>query len=258
MYQSRDEIDVTGSELAIGTIITLAFVGFMLAFFTGCASAPRGRTLPEQHLAAVSIVRACQKPNTTLTVDASGIMLGGTISWSPNTFDSIGSGVLVDGTHVLTAYHVVDALPPGCHWEITIDGGAVTVRDPLPYLVEVETIWPTRDVARLRIVKANPIKGVRKPEIRSSLDAGDEACVVSAQPRTFRRCGDVSYYSNGTDDGDQMTSGIIEPGNSGSGMYDVNGFLIGIATHYIPCINGQICGGRFTHMRREFLPTGEP
>lgn len=146
-----------------------------------------------------------------------------------------GSGVLVDETLVLTAGHVV---------KCDAKESAIIVKFPEPVgdrAARVSVVDHDGDIAVLTLeeaVKLAPAKVGRRPRVDQRI------CLVTGIPSRERRCGDVQRWEEPP--GDTRHDAVTEPGNSGSGVYDGAGRLVGIVTHYVTCRNGQICGGLFT------------
>jgi S1-C subfamily serine protease len=181
-----------------------------------CAARPNVRTIEEEHAASVRIVAVC----------ANGM--------------GYGSGVILTPHTVLTAHHVVDG--DGCVFIAYVPGDADT-----GYLMAVNHVFKDRDVAELFTVSPLPYTPI---EFGPTPQPGETACVVSAFPGWLRRCGDVQYFRDAPP-GDVAIDVVVEPGNSGSGVYDARGRLVGITTHLRSCRNGQWCGGKFSSL--EFL-----
>lgn len=131
-----------------------------------------------------------------------------------------GSGVIVSPTQILTATHVVEWCPdPEL---IAIPPGGFGRR------MRVEMVSTLTDVARLRIADDGSFSDVRPLEIAAVVD-GSRVCAALADPYHQRRCGFVEDRRPDMDD-DLTFSAPIEPGNSGSGLYDSRGRLVGIVT----------------------------
>jgi S1-C subfamily serine protease len=201
---------------------------FLVMSLLGCAHRMPTRSIAQTHESTVAIRATCP------------VMRGDQVviqRWS------LGSGVVVSPTQVLTAYHVVDE--PLCDYSIMYANG--TEVD-----MEIEKVWAANDVARLRTV-SGMLPATFLPMSYTEVPApGSRVCVVAAIPTWGRRCGDVGYYRS-RPPGDIAHTGIVEPGNSGSGVYDTQGLLVGITTHLMRCTNGQICGGRFSSLLPEFF-----
>jgi len=144
-----------------------------------------------------------------------------------------GSGVIVGPNKVMTAAHVVKC--PG-RYLVMVDG------------LESETIYEGKkaysdsrtDLALLETVERLPYT----PVSIHTVSPGKRVCTVPMAPRADRRCGESSLRSRLP--GNLRHDIITEPGNSGSGVYDMGGHLVGIVTHYTTCKNGQLCGGAMT------------
>lgn len=138
-----------------------------------------------------------------------------------------GSGVIVDNTHVLTAYHVVD-----CKGSANI---IIMRSDGTRSIMRIDKIEPGTDTARLVLSHGSfSVNTVRygKPRV------GDGICAHSMRPTpAIERCGKITTLRNRKDIGD---SGDIKhtmptiPGNSGSGAYNQRGELIGIVVQWTP------------------------
>ncbi len=148
-----------------------------------------------------------------------------------------GSGVIISDKYVLTAYHVVDEAPETIY-QIHLTNGKtlMMVRDKFVQ---------GHDVARLRFV--NPSErfvGVKYPTWAPLPEIGQRITLISGGPTRNVRDGLVEEFDVLKIGADVGTSTIIEPGNSGSGLYDSLGRLVAITTRYYKCQNTQICGGR--------------
>jgi S1-C subfamily serine protease len=149
----------------------------------------------------------------------------------------IGTGVAIAPDRILTAYHVVSACGGEPAAIVAEQGGGAAA------IVQVEAVAPLADVARLVTIlgatlDAAPVAIGPPPPV------GEPVCVAARHPYSARRCGVVEYVKDGPHG--IRSSAIVEPGNSGSGVYDRHGRLVGIATKMYLCLNGQICGGMAT------------
>jgi hypothetical protein len=140
-----------------------------------------------------------------------------------------GSAILVSPTQALTAAHVVAHLAdcPGA-------GLLALTFDPMHFgLAEVELYLPesTDDIARVRLM--TPIYDIEPAREWRPPTAGSDACAVTGWPFADWKCGRVVATESGR--GMDIRLEIpIERGNSGSGLFDMHGHLIGIVTR---------CGG---------------
>lgn len=143
------------------------------------------------------------------------------------------SGVVVAPTRVLTAYHAVE-----CSGTLGI--GLVLADEKTELRATVQVVDLERDIAALKVdgyIQAPAILIGPVPEV------GEQVCIATAVPIRVRRCGDVQISSNAFP-GNVFHTAIVEPGNSGGGVFDRRGRLVAITTHYVTCISGQLCAGR--------------
>jgi hypothetical protein len=163
-----------------------------------------------------------------------------------------GSGVLVDGAHVLTAFHVVDCGDDEKHepaqWIV------IRTYDDKSSVVTIDVADPDRDLARLKL--ETPIVNVAPARIRAS-EIGDVACAWTVVPERATRCGEVTAFETPRAYGDATVTDMnVWYGNSGSGAYGEDGSLIGIVVRLKWCTPGDgmyvaltgervaTCGGR--------------
>lgn len=129
----------------------------------------------------------------------------------------LGSGVVINARQALTAGHVIECGP--------IAAMAVT-RDGDMFPVEVSGQIEGVDVARLSAIDGEPFK-VAAPIRRSKLRIGERVCSIGTDGNLvtgIRKCGDV-----GEIEGDVFSMAIPGvPGNSGSPVYDRDGYVVGI------------------------------
>ena len=206
-------------------VVTALVLAAAVASCWSCAShippAARGRTAPQMHHSTVTIRTFC----------------GGKFHG--------GSGVVVSPNRVLTAAHVVT-----CENADGIKSQASDVRvnpgDGQWRPAKIVAYAMTPDVAALVVegidrygdipVTLGPIPGL-----------GERVCAsTGSMPRYAIKCGFVQPRDDQEEAGDIEMDATIEPGNSGSGLYDASGRLVGIVVHFRRCINGQICGGAAT------------
>lgn len=202
--------------LALALTLLLAACGAQL---------PKPRTVKQQRETAVSIFTFCP--------DEQG--------W--------GSGVLLDGRHVLTAAHVVHCGMPILRVETR--AGDVRMMHPLKVDWENDLALIVIDDDELRFPYPVPgaVIGPRPPE-------GEVVCLESGRPDRARQCGEVLEYGRGA--GNMAHRALTVPGNSGGGVYDESGRLVGIVTHWHRC-GVMPCGGLASTLdekRLENLLTG--
>lgn len=163
--------------------------------------------------------------------------------------EGFGTGVIVAPDYVLTAQHVVD----GCKDETGASGLIVVTSFGTEYdgLAEVIVEDDETDIARLYV------PGIRGPSvvIGPPPHAGDEVCFTPSFPDRNRSCGYVQHEKGEVGTEIRFT-GLVQPGNSGSGLYDSQGRLVGLVTILTRCANGQWCGGGATLISGQ--PKGNP
>lgn len=154
----------------------------------------------------------------------------------PRFSGGIGSGVMIDSRHVVTAAHVVKcAYLPDIH-VITADGRKMRV------VVAHEE--PKRDLALLELASADSF-GPIAPHIYARPAVGDVVCAYHAFPERGASCGAVEEVSDAIDS-DTKFGGVTHPGYSGGPVFDAEGRLAGIITELV-LPNGDD-GGRFTSL----------
>lgn len=205
------------------------------ALNASCAHASKLDTFVDvkaRYDAAVEITVSCITPT-------------GIVHWS-------GSGVIVDEARILTAGHVAEVNPRDtCAFLVEDTAGKLYLMHPLVVLssdttdlATLETLSPTAKF------KAPPVHYGAVPRL------GDVVCSATAFPRREYKCGSVMMPSKPP--GDIRINLVVEPGNSGSALYNARGELVGIVVHTYPNRgNGQyITGGASSlagHLK-ELLP----
>lgn len=145
-----------------------------------------------------------------------------------------GSAVITGPSTLLTAAHVVDC-KAGVMMAHAEDGSVVPI--------VVDAVAPGLDIASVSTI-APAWPSARSVSIGPVPALGAEVCLVSAVPRNDRQCGRV----NGRSSTEASHDAFVEPGNSGGGVYDLQGRLVGIVSTYRICPAGgmgQVCGGGF-------------
>jgi len=174
--------------------------------------------------AAVQITVHCVGPN-------------GEVAW-------YGSGVIISETSLLTAGHVAEQEDPSdvCSFAVETATGATYLVYPMTVLASDAV-----DLARMEIISftqkfyAPPVRFGAVPQM------GDEVCTSVGYPRREQRCGLVMHPDDPP--GDIRMDLTVEPGNSGSGLYDMSGYLVGIVVHTYPNRgNGQYVSGGATSL----------
>lgn len=176
----------------------------------GCAgtpdpSAPHLRDRQAQADAAVVVTHICTRPGTELR----GLE---------------GSGVLIAPSRVLTAYHVVACASAFDAQVLSVQG-----RDGIPRRTAIVWRAPVIDLAVLSVV------GLSAPPVTYAAPViGETACSENAIPEFTRSCGKVLAVRDMTA-GERIVnvqhSIPTEHGNSGAGVYNAAGALIGVITH---------------------------
>jgi S1-C subfamily serine protease len=199
-------------------------VAMAVVMMTMCCTPRNVRNFKQEHETSVRITVVC--------FDAAKGM----------AYQGYGSGVMTSAHTLLTARHVAskEATEHGCIYSAsTADGVGV--------LALVNREWKEHDVAELVTLEPMPYTPIKIGHVPHP---GEDACVVASYPVWWRKCGAVQYYRD-EPPGDIGFDVIVEPGNSGSGVYDSKGRLVGITTHLRNCQNGQWCGGKFSSL--EFM-----
>ncbi len=203
-------------------LLAVLLQALSLAIVSGCCSAPPRVAGPEarQRDLAVEITRGC--------ATSSGVQVG------------FGSGVLISESTVLTASHVV--LCPGVAALVVLSPGVMRVAQVAQLDLEGDMAILTLD---------SPVKGVPTAKIGPRPKVGDRVCLATARPERARPCGNVTAYD--TLPGDVRHTARTVPGNSGSGVYDRAGLLVGIVTH--ACRDGSC--GMFTALEGRVYEVGK-
>jgi len=157
----------------------------------------------------------------------------------------VGSGVIVGRDRLLTAEHVVSCSNKNLPSQILVDPG-----DGVPRNAVIEVLVPNADIARL-LVDADlseynsPIVIGPRPQI------GDTVCEVAGMPRWTYRCFTAQVWTRLTgEEADIYMDGMmVEFGNSGSGLYDAEGRLVGIVVRVARCQDSLPCSGRATSLQ---------
>lgn len=148
-----------------------------------------------------------------------------------------GSGVMVSPTEALTAGHVV-AFGNSCTYVAhTRDGDQHSMM--LDVVVATVQLDGAMDgIGRLTMSALDVFdEYTAPPSVRAVPALGQWVCTVTGRPDRMRKCGEVQPVG---DDGLVGVLAAFEPGNSGSGVYDTAGNLVGIALAMDPAFNNQI------------------
>lgn len=197
--------------------------------------APKTRSNAQQRGAEVVFRTACVQSDPFASGDP-----GSTRSPNPDMDYGSGTatGVVIDERHILTAYHSVRCP--------LIPRVGVTLSDGRYFSAVVISEDADRDLATLESASAENFNLGIAPPIRGPRPAvGDEVC-------TARQCGLVTGFNTEAiygKRGDVKHSINLRPGDSGSGLYDASGRLIGVNTMALVCTEGTKtvpCGGQAT------------
>lgn len=150
---------------------------------------------------------------------------------------AIGSGVTVAAGRVITARHVIACPYPRV-------GAVAYVVDSAGMRYPASLLWQdaARDLAELAV----DVPAARPAAYAHPPDPGSIVCRVSAAPQLERVCGTVvgrAPYPTTVNPGTRDIQHDIAtaPGNSGSGLYDDAGHLVGIITDALTCRAATAC-----------------
>jgi len=184
-------------------IVVLGLTLAGIAACNGCAAVQtpsRRAPLAEmQRLATVAVHMTCMTPRGELE------------QWG-------GTGIITGPWEVMTASHVAHCDGVGLLSLRGLDGKYISAS-----LVHEDQ---KHDVAKLRpAVELPSWKWTWGPSPKD----GEVICFESATPRRSRKCGKVSY-TDGLAGAEVRTDASAIPGNSGSGVFNAGGQLVGILT----------------------------
>ncbi len=212
-----------------------------LAMFCTCCGRSSGSTLPETHASAprtleqaaesaVRVERACVDGDAFSGARTLNVQMG------------IGSGVVIATGSVITVAHVVECDGVALIHVVTASG--------TKYPATVLVIDKSRDYARLRVPGLHAVSSA----VFAKASVGDDVCTFTAWPYVGKSCGKITKI-----EWQRVENGIVDlwstartvPGNSGSGMYNARGELVGLASNKLPCITDawrDDCGGLATSL----------
>lgn len=136
-----------------------------------------------------------------------------------------GTGVLVDQKHVLTAHHVLNCAP----WPKTKFSAkaAVQLYGGVKYEAAYDKLDGKMDIAKLELPEPLDVIPVRLARAK----LGDIVCMATAVPERLVKCAKVVVLRDSKSTRDIGTEhDNIWFGNSGSGVYNSDGELVGIAS----------------------------
>ncbi len=221
MHKTRQFTPLTCLALALNAVLILFLVASCAGVVHPVSSPSRpavtGRTVAEQNLSAVSLKVMC-----------------------PDGTGHYGSGVIVSEHRILTAAHVAQCAAEDvghvAATSITVESGGTS------FTAEADTIIQEADIARVKV--SGSLKQRLSPVSVGPLPAvGDTVCFMSAVPRYRYRCGLAQRSEPGPNADIVIEDAGVMHGNSGSGLFDLQGRLIGIIVQLYPC-EFSVCGGR--------------
>lgn len=155
-----------------------------------------------------------------------------------------GSGVIVSPTRLLTAGHIAEhASDETCSFVVEDVTG-------VSYLAYAVKVFDSSEVDLASMELLSYVQQFKGPPIRFGAmpKIGDRVCTATAYPRREERCGQV-MMPKAEPPGDIIIDMVVEPGNSGSGLYNSYGELVGIVVHTYPNRgNGQYVTGGATSL----------
>ena len=148
-----------------------------------------------------------------------------------------GSGVIVGHSRVVTAAHVINCETKEPN---TIEAKSIEVDpgDGHYYPAHAVHVFSLRDVATLQVDRdLSPWLSLY--EVGPIPQPGERVCESAAFPRETYRCGVVEAANRSW----FMVSMFTEFGNSGSGVYDADGRLVGVLVTAVKCQGDVPCAG---------------
>lgn len=202
--------------------LAVVLVVFMsIAAFAVCACATinphRERSPTEQYTNSVKLIVTCIETTTA------GAMYR----------VHMGSGVIVSEDVVLTAAHVASC-PDG---QKMFAETVVMPNESDMYTAETEMLYLQRDVARVKL-SFKKLEDVPPVHLGPRPAIGDTICAATAVPDWGRACGVVGPSGSNLTDSINIST-LVQFGNSGSGVFDSHGRLIGLV------ITAHLCQGNF-------------
>lgn len=240
----RDIFGVVRSKPTVIGILAgwFLFLGFIsvLSMCSGCLPVDHRAAVPRnvyaQDASIVMIQMLCVESDPFDQTDGLG---------NPNPFPeqidwggSVGTGVIIDKNHVLTAAHVVRCP--------IIAEVRVSTQNGHHYHMVVQRSDESADLALLEMSSLDTFAHALPPAVFGPQPAvGDTVCTAVAWPRFEHHCGTISSVTD-TAKNDTFMLLPVEHGNSGGGVYDMQGRVVGIVTTTIL----GLVAGQFTSVSR--------
>ena len=202
---------------ALGVWAVAVVFGGLVVLLATCASAPRIVRVPVPVSGTGAVTNAVV---AAVEIDAA----------CPGEVAHHGSGVIIAPNRVVTAYHVAPC------------GNATILATTFAHRIvpmRVEAALVDADVVRLVSSDPDPFGNVRAV-VGPPPAPEDVVCLSVAAPARSYRCGPVMSLESGPSDNLDYRA-RTEHGNSGSGIYDLRGRLVGVVTA-IPMFS-DVAGG---------------
>ena len=148
-----------------------------------------------------------------------------------------GSGTIVDPHQILSAWHIVESCPDGAL--------TATLADGIKIDISVRAASISSDMV---LFQTNTDLGIGV-QPTAKVYRGDVACMAAAYPKRKVLCGHVLAINRATDMFNGWISVTTKSGNSGAGVFNAEGELVGIVTHNV-VLDGAQNGGVFTTVLR--------
>ncbi len=205
------------------------------------------RTAAAALVTAIAAVSTCASCATTLAVRPAAVAPGDLesaqarravalyVMCGPGSGRSGSSAMVRGGDHplVLTASHVVNCAPPTGADPVPRDVQTSAAMIAVDWLGEthaarVVAVDPRRDAAVVEL--AGEVPGATPAELGPPPGAGAWVCIAAAAPEVGRSCGEVAGEDADLPDAGLVHAAKTVPGNSGAGLYDASGRLVGVVT----------------------------
>ena len=168
-----------------------------------------------------------------------------------------GSGVVVSARHVLTAYHLSTMT-------VGRDARGQDISVPCPYIVHARVQFEdgrgyamvvdkeSRPLDTMRLQMSSADKWTIDRPVVAEAVVGEPVCAATATPERGWSCGRVEMIATEGDDNIVHTARTMK-GNSGGGVYDSLGRLVGIVTSMRVKDRPEL-GGSATSIRPGWIP----